>query len=208
MMLFAAAFTGCERGCLMRGWTEKQEGPPPSASGQTTPLDLRGVDCADGLLRCNGGVIETSLVGHLPAKCLANERNERRMRSEKAPAECICPWSAIGQCRSGCANDNLEIVATDLDAGASQMCKPLQPYARPILPEDHASIEVCADDGISCRDGIVTTCVAASPSRPIAHCIFGCALGVSLAEEPEDGPAANPDGFVSILCKHSDAERR
>lgn len=201
-MLFAIALAGCERGCLTRWIAENKDGVKPTPSVRGQELDLNGVDCADGLLRCSAGTVETSRVSHLPARC-ANA-----VKGEKRATECVCPWDAIAHCTSGCADENRTVIATDLDGGASQMCKPLQPFARPVLPEDHASVDVCADDGITCRDGIVSVCVAAaSPSRPIAHCIFGCAASLTLADSDEDGPTANPDGPVSILCQHSAAER-
>lgn len=201
LIVLAIALTGCERGCLLRWFTEQQGDvkPTPEARGQS--IDLGGIDCADGLMRCTAGVVEASRVGHLPATC------GQRAKGEKRATECICPWDAVRHCTSGCADEQQTILATDLDAGASQMCKPLSPFARPILPEDHVSIDVCADDGITCRDAIVSKCVApASPSQPMAKCIFGCAIGLSLADD-EDGPTTNPDGLVSILCQHSAAER-
>ena len=106
-----------------------------------------------------------------------------------------------------CAFEGAEISATT-EGGAPQLCHPLSPVARPVIGSDDASIDVCAEEGTTCREGIVRVCDApAAVSRPVAYCIFGCATGLQLLET-EDGPTKNLDGVISILCRHVDAERR
>lgn len=189
------ALAGCERGCLAR-WLRGEE-----ALGSSHPepsMDLGGTDCSDGLLRCEHGRVEASRIAHLSARCGEGQS------PEKKASECTCPWDVVRSC--SCLVEGVEISAS-IDAGARQLCRPEHPVARPVLGADDASVEVCTDEGVSCRESIVRVCDApASPSRAVARCIYGCATGVQVVET-EDGPTKNLDGAVSILCQRSDAER-
>jgi hypothetical protein len=203
LFLLVVALAGCERGCLARWLSGDGEGTYAGGSSPTTPrdhaIDLSGTDCSDGLLRCQHGQVEASRTGHLSARCGEGQS------PEKKASECVCPWEVLTSCT--CAIEGVEISAMP-DAGARQLCRPVEPVARPVLASDDASVTVCADEGTTCREGLVRVCDApAAVSRTVAYCIFGCAAGVELVET-EDGPAANLAGVISILCRHSDAERR
>ena len=198
--MLALALAGCERGCLAR-WIagESASGGASPTTRQDHAIDLSGTDCSDGLLRCHQGHVEASRTSHVSARCGEGQS------PEKKASECVCPWDLVTACT--CVLEGVEISASP-DAGARQLCRPEQPVARPVLGSDDASVTVCADEGTTCRDGIVRVCDApAAVSRTVAYCIFGCAPGVSLLET-EDGPTANLDGVISILCQRSDAERR
>lgn len=204
LFLFALALAGCERGCLTKYFAEQRgEGATNGESigepARTRPPDLGGTDCSDGLLRCQHGHVEASRVAHLSARCGEGQS------PEKKASECVCPWDVVASCE--CAAEGLEAIGP-ADGGARQLCRPEQPVARPVLREDDASVRVCTDDGVSCRDSFVHICDApAAPERAVAYCIFGCAPFVQLADI-DDGPPKNPDGVISILCNRGDAERR
>lgn len=203
LVVLCVALAGCERGCLARWLSGDGEGmgSPERSPGESrrSALDLTGTDCSDGLLRCQQGQVEASRVAHVSARCGEGQS------PEKKASECTCPWDVVLSC--ACAIEGVEISAT-IDAGARQLCRPSSPVARPVLGSDDASVNVCAEEGTSCREGIVRLCDApAAVSRPVAYCIFGCATGVQVVET-EDGPGANLDGVISILCRRGDAERR
>jgi hypothetical protein len=171
----------------------------PSTTRKDHAIDMSGTDCSDGLLRCQHGQVEASRTSHLSARCGEGQS------PEKKASECVCPWDVVASC--ACAIEGVEISALP-DVGARQLCRPEQPVARPALASDDASVTVCADEGTTCREGFVRVCDGpASVSRTVAYCIFGCATGIQLVET-DDGPAANLDGVISILCQRSDAERR
>jgi hypothetical protein len=188
-------------------WLTSDE--PGVAGGENDPktahADLAGTDCSDGLLRCAGGEVEASRIAHLPARC----GQVKKSRSpEKTDTECACPWDPITHCRTGCGAEGVEVTGAKSDANGFQLCRPEQPSARPVLGSDDASVDVCSEASTTCRDGIVRMCSGAGQAaRNVAYCIFGCAPGLSVDDEG-DGPAANPDGLISILCRRSDAERR
>ena len=190
---------GCQRGCLTAWLIEHgAAGQPPATA---SPLD--GIDCSDGLLRCTEGRVEASELAHLSSPCGRPDLPERG----KA---CVCPWRVLGECRAGCAEDGLEVNVSG-DAGLDQLCVSLVPIARPVLPEDHVTVSVCADSAIRCTDGIVRSCEGPGlPERALARCVLGCEPGISLdmAEAPAPGGRASSDGRVTTLCRHVDAERR
>lgn len=209
LMLSVLALAGCERGCLMRWMNERSgdgvgegRGVDPSSSAPAGGFELTGTDCSDGLLRCSAGTVEASRVAHLSATC------RKGPIPEKSGSPCACPWDVVEHCASGCADESVEVMSLAGDAGARQLCRPTTPIARPVLAADDASIDICADDGITCRDGIVRACDAAgAAARPLARCLFGCAPGVAIDVEG-DGPTKNPAGLIAILCQRSDAERK
>lgn len=204
LLLFAVALAGCERGCLARylGGEGNEHsgfaGAPSNEPARTRTFDLGGTDCSDGLLRCQHGHVEASRVAHLSASCGQGQS------PEKKASECVCPWDVVASC--DCAAEGLEAVGV-ADGGARQLCRPREPVARPVLRDDDASVRVCTDEGVSCRDAFVHVCDApAAAERAVAYCIFGCAPLVQIADI-DDGLLKNPDGVISILCKRSDAER-
>ena len=205
LMLFAIVLAGCERGCLMRWMNERSnEGssvePAPSAAARG--FDLTGTDCSDGLLRCGAGTVEASRVAHLSSACIKGPT------PEKPGSPCACPWDVVDHCAAGCADESVEVTIVRGDAGARQLCRPAHPVARRVLEADDASIDICSEDGIQCREGIVRVCDSAgAASRPLARCLFGCAADIAVEVEG-DGPTKNPDGVIAILCRRSDAERK
>lgn len=165
-------------------------------AGRNPRVDLFGTDCSDGLLRCVDGRVEASRAAWLPDPCGSP--------GQEKPGACACPWDWIGQCSNGCVADGLEVLATP-DAGASQLCRPSAPIARPLLPGEGGQVEICATEGFTCVDQIVRHCErTGQPVRMLGLCLFGCRHGVAV----EHGEAVNPDGLVAILCQRDDAERR
>ena len=199
---FVVLLGGCERGCLMT-WLTQNGGGAPGGTGGAAPkgMDLAGTDCSDGLLRCVDGRVEASRIAHLPSPC--------GLGGVERPSACICPWDTVARC--ACAADGLEVVAAPTDAGIEQLCKAHGPVARPVLPEDSVTVDVCAQSGVSCVDGAIRICPASGqPSRPVAVCTWGCQTSISLVDDATEPPGEprDPDGVLSILCRRGDAERR
>ncbi len=182
--------TGCDRGCLSKS-------DPARGSSSGSALDLTGTDCSDGMVRCKEGRIEASRAAHLPHPCGDPGTVEKR-------GSCTCPWDVIGHCRTGCAEEGLEVIATR-DAGAQKVCRAETQVARPILPGDPFEATICSDEGVSCADGIVRACdEPGRPARAIALCLTGCDPGIAI----DHGDPTNPDGVSMILCRRPHAERR
>lgn len=195
--------SGCERGCLSR-WLENH-----GAGGRELPrtererdvpardLNLAGIDCSDGLLRCVDGQVEASRRAHLPYPCTVVDGLKRNA--------CVCPWDPVVRCTTGCTDDGLEVIAPVSDAGAEQLCRPTSSVARPLLPGDPIPDEICGSDGIVCVGSIVRVCDGVGrPVRPVAFCLHGCQPAIAI----DHGEPMNLDGAVSILCRHDHAERR
>jgi hypothetical protein len=113
----------------------------------------------------------------------------------------------VAACPSGCALEGA-VVAVEREAALAQLCRPRAAdavVARPALPAE-AQAEVCAEEGARCRDGVVSFCaVLGLPTRVAGVCVRGCEPAVSSIDH---GETANPDGWLSILCRRSTAERR
>ena len=195
------ATTGCQRGCLMTWLEEHQVGvsaPQTHPSARQRGLDLSGLDCPDGLLRCAEGHVEASRIAQIPQPCGGP--------GEKAA--CACPWDVVYTCGSGCAAEGIEVVATP-DAGP-QLCRPPQPVARPPLPTDLGAADICNTEGVSCIAQLVRLCTETGrPVRPLGYCIHGCQTGVAVdgfptsAAPSPSGPGEPKalDGMLSILCR-------
>ena len=204
-----AVLPACERGCAARERiTEARWGAAPGAGGvgpsgsSSAGLDLGGTDCSDGLARCVAGAVEVSRLAHLPSRCVPAGASP-----ERAAPSCSCPWDPAGGCRHGCAIEGIVIAASPL-AARVQLCKPGpdELASRPALAEELRRVEVCAEEGVRCRDGIVQRCErAGAPSHVLGACAFGCASEVDGLEAGESLPT---DGLVAILCRRQTAERR
>ncbi len=186
----ALAMLGCDRGCLRR--VTGRDVPEPDPAGLT---GLSGSDCSDGLARCADGRVEVSRAAHLPYPCGKPGESNR---------SCTCPWDAVERCRNGCALEGSSILAErDASTALGQLCKPDEVVARPLTAADPQANGVCADEGWTCRDGLVRACSGAGlPVRPLAICIHGCAA-VSLAEgeSPPVVEGKTVDGPAAILCR-------
>lgn len=196
---------GCERGCLSARLADPAgggSGPsgPRTGSGGDGGLsagDLGGTDCSDGLARCIEGRVETSLAGHVPHPCA---------KPAERSGSCECPWAPAGTCANGCVKDGLEVVAI-ADVARVQLCQPAAGEAvlRPVLATESTAVAICADDAVSCADGLVRTCaVRGQPVRLVAACADGCAPGIAI----EPGDLLTGDGPAMILCRRAHAERR
>jgi len=198
--------SACERGCLSRRLEDRSltptiggEGPRGSMRRDgAASFDLAGTDCSDGLARCADGRVEVSVAGHVPHPCSSPPE-----KAEK-PGSCECPWRTVASCDSGCVKDGLEVVATAEVAGV-QLCASAEPQLRPLLPTELTSVSICADEGVSCVDGVVRVCSQrGQPVRLVAGCAQGCAGGISV--DLED--LGTGDGRAVILCRRAHAERR
>lgn len=209
-MTTALAFflAGCQRGCLSTWLAEHDPSGPRSTSpglggseprgsegggASAAPIDLGGTDCSDGMARCSAGQVEISAAAHVPHPCTA---------PKELPGACACPWRSVGSCTAGCVEDGLEVVAAP-DVAREQLCAPAEPVLRPATAAEAAAVTICAQDGISCVDGVVRVCVErGQPARVATVCALGCATLVSL------DPGDLADGAAAILCRRAHAERR
>lgn len=201
MALLAVGASACERGCLSSwlaqraGWSrvggDGQRGSRERSEGE---LDLGGTDCSDGLARCVGGQVETSVAGHVPHPCTPRDKS----------GTCQCAWRTAAHCEAGCVEDGLEIVARVEVAGA-QLCAATEPVLRPLLPDELAPASFCAGEGVSCVDGTVRLCAGAGqPARGLGACVGGCASGVTV----EAGDLLAHPRAAIVLCRHGHTERR
>lgn len=203
MVLLAALALGasaCERGCLSpRPGSPGAGGEGPRGSSETdaaASLGLSGTDCSDGLARCVAGRVESSVAGHVPHPCTQAPRERS--------GTCECPWAAAGRCAAGCVKDGVEVVASP-EVAAIQLCNAVVPVLRPVTALDAVNVAICAEEGVSCVDGLVRACAAPSlPVRLVAACVSGCAPGVAV----ELGDLLTGDGVAAILCRRDHAERR
>ena len=91
------------------------------------------------------------------------------------------------------------------EAAVEQLCATPEPVLRPATPAETAQVTICAEEGVSCVEGVVLACVArGQPARLAGVCVSGCASGVAL----EPGDVLTGDGAASILCRRAHAERR
>ncbi len=188
---------GCQRGCLSTWLTEHGFG---GDSPQKQGLLPHGPDvpCPDGLARCSGGNVRTS-VSFMPA-------------SPCSPEGCKCPWVDAGSCARGCVLDGIELEMPPAVA-ATQLCAPadasfyrvLPPGSRIPAQTQHAPANADASDetdlGIACevekyrcQDGLVSAC-ADGGQIPVAVCTEGCAEGERMLFDEITQEAALP-----ILC--------
>jgi hypothetical protein len=210
LVLLLLGLSACEGDCrarhLVRRWSGAKSPDDAAAPWSTRDqgMDLTGTDCSDGLLRCVDGVVEASRRAHLPNPCGPGPENQA----------CRCPWDVVTRCFSGCAAEGLEVLGEAADGGAAQLCRPDLVVARPILPGDAVSTDICSDEGIACVDGVVRGCEGAGrPSQAYALCLDGCEPRVAVGAFTP-GNTASPgtnktlDGVVAILCRRAHAERR
>lgn len=198
--LAAVALGGCERGCLSNWLSERGVGgKTPETTGRGTPSSaLQGFDCSDGLLRCIDGQVEASRATHIPDSCAKGAAGERRATT------CTCPWESVGACPSGCVENGLEVVAWP-DAGFPQLCLPNHAVARPLLPAETESTEICATEGVTCVNETVRLCEhIGRPARLVGKCLNGCQAHIEI----EPGETMDLHGVLSILCRRDDAERQ
>ena len=202
-MALALSVSACERGCLARRLQDRSLSPTPGGEGPrgsarpdgAAAFDLAGTDCSDGLGRCSEGRVEVSVAGHVPHPCSA---------PRERPGSCECAWRAIASCDAGCVKDGLEVLAT-ADVAAVQLCAPIEPLLRPLLPSEATTVTICADEGVSCVEGVVRVCDhRGQPAQLVAGCAHGCAGGIAIdLEDLRTG-----DGRAVILCRRAHAERR
>jgi hypothetical protein len=127
---------GCDHGCGSLG-SDWRALAPRSAGSPTTPEAarapggggqglLQGIDCPDGLARCEDGRVWVSRLATLTTPCGG------------ASAPCVCPWDSIAACRGACAAEGA-VAVMDRERAAVQMCTPerqpeLPLVARPARP--------------------------------------------------------------------------
>jgi hypothetical protein len=190
VLLLAAcvALAGCQRGCLAT-WLEQTGlfGGERGAGARSTPggFALSGVDCPDGLARCEGGIVEVSRPAHIPPDCRGSAN------------ECACPWQSVGSCGGkGCVKDDLEMVLSP-SLAATQLCAaPGEVFARP-APVGAVQLPAACEEGVDflCVEGAVIACDD-TKARSAGVCILGCAeSGLQIDEKLSDDEAA------AILCK-------
>jgi hypothetical protein len=98
----------------------------------------------------------------------------------------------------------LEVAAAP-EAAVVQLCAPLEAISRPVLATETTAVTICADEGVSCVEGLVRSCSArGQPAQLVSACVHGCAPGATL--DPDD--LRTGDGPAAILCRRAHAERR
>ncbi|MGH7439000.1 MAG: hypothetical protein ACRENE_25205, partial [Polyangiaceae bacterium] len=131
---------------------------------------LQGVDCPDGLARCEAGSVSVSRLTTLPGTCAGT------------PQGCACPWDVAGECLNGCVLEGLELVVEPPRATA-QLCappagapSPAVPWAGSVLPPTPCD----EGDAYRCAGGAVLDCRSATP---VGSCVGGCYRdGASIAD--------------------------
>lgn len=186
-LVFACA--GCERGCA-RSWLgehgvgsggRRPPGSAPRADLREAALDA--IDCADGLARCSGAVVEASRRTTLPWPCHGTLE------------QCACPWERVDDCGGRCVADGVEAVVPR-DRAVRQLCA-AEADAGPIgSPAVAGDTPRGCDEGQAyrCEGGVVTAC---SENAVVAHCLRGCAVeGAGL----DDDVPVGREAAAAILC--------
>ena len=146
----------------------------------TAPLNA--MDCPDGLARCSGGIVETSLLATIPLPCRGT------------PEQCACPWERAGECGGDCAAEGAEIVVPAARARA-QLCAPALDAGSFAIPPLDAGPAGC-DEGqlYRCAGAVVTDC---RENAVVARCLRGCvAEGTGVDDETPVTRAT----ATAILC--------
>jgi len=139
--------------------------------------------------------VAVSIAGHIPTPCTA---------PKELPGACTCAWTPAGSCAAGCVAEGLEVEAAR-EVAVEQLCAPTGIVLRPPTPAETGAVSICANEGVSCVEGVVRAClVRGQPARLAGVCVNGCAGGVAL----EPGEVLTSDGAASILCRRAHAERR
>jgi hypothetical protein len=166
---------GCDRGCgaLLDRVTDGH-GSRSTAFGKDLPLG--GLDCPDGLARCEQGVISVSRLATIPSPC------------NGPPEACRCPWDRAADCPGPCAADGVEVVV-DRDA-AAQLCAPHggRSFVLP-SPVPVPSPAPCEEgDRFECTGDSVVECAA---NTIAGTCLHGC---------QRDGGAVDDDRIDPVFA--------
>jgi hypothetical protein len=102
------------------------------------------------------------------------------------PDRCRCPWERLGDCRSGCVADGVEIVVSREHALA-QLCAPAPGEIVAFPVRDAASVAQC-EGTFLCEGATVVAC--GPPPAAVAACVRGEVL-----DDPLTAPAA-----TALLC--------
>jgi hypothetical protein len=172
---------GCERGCARTWLGEHGVGSGGRESPGSAPLDA--IDCADGLARCNGGVVQASRRTTLPWPC------------HGTPEQCACPWERVGDCAGKCVADGVEGVVPENHA-AQQLCAAGPDAGLVAAPALPGEIPRGCDEGQAyrCEGGVVTACLE---NAVVARCLHGCVVESSGLDD--DVPVRR-EAAAAILC--------
>jgi hypothetical protein len=176
----AFALAGCDRGCgALIGHLAERRGVGPTALGKSLPL--QGLDCPDGLARCEEGAVSVSRLATIPAPC------------QGPPEACRCPWDHATDCPGPCAADGVEVVV-ERDA-AAQLCSPQGgwPFVLPSQVPRTSPVPCEEGDRYECSGSAVIECVS---NTIVGTCLRGC---------QRDGAAVDDDrvsrvAAFAILC--------
>jgi hypothetical protein len=181
VILVGLLLCGCERGCA-RSWLG-EHGVGSEGRESPGPAPLGAIDCADGLARCSGGVVEASNRATLPWPC------------HGTPEQCACPWERVDDCAQGCVADGAEVVVPR-DRAAGQLCAPGPDaglVAGAALP---GAMPRGCDEGQAyrCEGDVVTACLE---NAVVARCLRGCVVEGSGLDD--DVPIGR-ESAAAILC--------
>jgi len=167
---------GCERGCLAR-WIEGRT--------EAGSIDIVGaVDCAPGLLRCSGGILQ-------------------RHTTLTTCSGCPCAWGVDShKCARGCAAEGLELFREADDA--TTLCALGDGETSSVPAPADAGAGSCPGEGerFVCHAGIVFACPG-KDGVPVSVCVRGC------VEEDEALDEADVDiaKASAVLCRRGTSLR-
>jgi hypothetical protein len=172
---------GCERGCA-RSWLG-EHGVGGGARKPSGPAPLGAIDCADGLARCGGGVVEASRRATLPWPC------------HGTPEQCACPWERVADCEGECVADGVEVVVPE-DRAVRQLCVAGADAGLVAGPTSPGEAPRGCDEGQAyrCEGGVVTACLE---NAVVGRCLHGC---VAESSGLEDNLTVSREAAAAILC--------
>ena len=175
-LVLTLVLAGCERGCLAR-WID--------ARNDSGPLDPVGaVDCAPGLMRCSGGVLQRHTT---PTTC----------------AGCPCAWGVDShRCARGCVAEGLELFRVADDA--TTLCALVDGEPSFVAAPPDAGAGTCPGEGerFVCRGGVVFACPG-KEGVPVSLCLRGCVVEVEALDEGDVDIAK----ASAVLCRRGTSLR-
>jgi hypothetical protein len=175
-----AGLGACDRGCgASIGRVTGGRDLGPTAVGKDMPLG--GIDCPDGLARCEDGVISVSRVAAIPVPC------------RRSPETCQCPWDRAVDCPGPCAADGVE-VTVERDA-AAQLCAPNggASFVVPAAVPRPGATPCDEGDRFECSGSAVVECAS---NAIVGTCLRGCQRDGGALDDDRVGRVA----AFAILC--------
>jgi hypothetical protein len=177
-LLALAGLAGCERGCARSAI----ESSKVAQVGRGLSV-LAGVDCPDGLARCEASTVSVSRLATVPRSCPG------------PAAACTCPWDAVGECPNGCVAEGIELVI-EAPLATAQLCAAAPDAGAAAVGWTGAVLPATScdeGDAYRCTAGAVVDCRARAP---VGRCVRGCYR--EGAAVPDDEPTR--ERAFALLC--------